>query len=322
MRRDFFCKVLVGLAAALAGATAFAQAYPDRPIKLIVGIGAGSSTDAISRLIARKLGERLAQAVVVDNRPGAGGTLGAEAGAKAPPDGYTLLSASSSIPIFRHMYSLRFDPERDLIPVGGVGKGAMVLIVRGDDKAPTVAELIARAKAKPQSVSYGSAGVGSNAHLASEVFAQIVGVEFFHVPYKSSIAGVTDLLGGQVDFIFDALATVQPYIKAKTAKGLAVTTAERISFLPDVPTMSEAGVQGFAQPVWYAVFAPAGTPGQVVGKLSAEIRDIVVQPSFREELAKFGVEPFAVTSEALAQQIRSESEAWSRKLKSMKLQVP
>lgn len=146
--RKGLCKIVIGLAAALTGAAVFAQAYPDRPIKLIVGIGAG-------------------------------GTLGAEAGAKAPADGYTLLSATSSIPIFRHTYTLRFDPEKDLIPVGGVAKGAMVLITRGDDKAPTVAELIARAKNKPQSVSYGSAGIGSNAHLASEVFAQIAGVEPF-----------------------------------------------------------------------------------------------------------------------------------------------
>jgi tripartite-type tricarboxylate transporter receptor subunit TctC len=321
MRRAFG-RALLGLAAALAGPAAFAQAYPEHSIKLIVGIGACSSTDAISRLIARKLGERFAQTVVVDNRPGAGGTLGAEAGAKAPPDGYTLLSATSSIPIFRHTYTLRFDPEKDLIPVGGVAKGAMVLIVRGDDRAPTIADLIARAKAKPQSVSYGSAGVGSNAHLASEVFAQIAGVEFLHVPYKSSVAGMTDLLGGQVDFIFDALATVQPFIKSKAAKGLAVTTTERSSFLPELPTMSEAGVREFSHPVWYAVFAPAGTPSQVVGKLSREIRDIVAQPSFREELAKFGVEPFPVTSEALALQIRDESDAWSRKLKSMKLQAP
>jgi tripartite-type tricarboxylate transporter receptor subunit TctC len=318
--RKALCKGVFGLVAVLTGCAASAQSYPDHPIKLIVGIGAGSSTDAISRLIGRKLADRLAQPVVVENRPGAGGTLGAEAGAKAPPDGYTLLSATSSIPIFRHTYTLRFDPEKDLIPVGGVAKGAMVLIVRGDDKAPTVAELIARAKAKPQSVSYGSAGIGSNAHLASEVFAQIAGVEFLHVPYKSSAAGMTDLLGGQVDFIFDALATVQPFIKSKAAKGLAVTTTERSSFLPDVPTMNEAGIRGFSHPVWYAVFAPAGTSREVVDRLSVEIRDIVAQASFREDLAKFGVEPFPALSEALAQQIRNESDAWARKVKAMKLQ--
>ena len=322
MRNAIF-SIAVGLAAAVGCASAFSQvAYPDRPIKLIVGIGAGSATDTIARLISRKLTERLPQPVVVDNRVGAGGTVAAEAVAKAPPDGYTLLWGTSSVPIFRHMYTLRFDPEKDLVPVGAVAEGAMVLMVRVDDKAQTVAELIARAKEKPKAVSYASAGVGSNAHLASEVFGQTAGVDFLHVPYKSSAAGLVDLRAGQIDFIFDALATVTPQVKAKVVKALAVTTTTRSSFMPDVPTMNEAGIKGFAHPVWFMVFAPAGTPKPVVDRLSTEMREIVSQPSFREELAGFGLEPFAATSsDALAVHIHKESEAWNQKVISMKLQL-
>lgn len=321
MRNTIF-KVAIGLAATLYSAAAFTQgAYPDRPIKLIVGIGAGSATDTMARLISRKLTERLPQPIVVDNRAGAGGTLAAEAVAKAPPDGYTLLWGTSSVPIFQHMYTLRFDPEKDLIPVGAVAQGAMVLMIRVDDKAQTVADLVARAKEKPKAVSYASAGVGSNAHLASEVFGHTAGVDLLHVPYKSSAAGLVDLRAGQIDFIFDALVTVAPQVKAKVVKALAVTTTTRSRFMPDVPTMSEAGIKDFAHPIWFMVFAPAGTPKPVVDRLSTEMREIVSQPSFREELAGFGLEPFAASSDALAVQIRNESESWNQKVISMKLKL-
>ena len=310
---------MVAVLALTAGAGVQAQTWPDRPLKLVVGIGAGSSTDAISRLIARQLADRLGQPVVVDNRAGAGGTVAAEMVAKAPADGYTLLSATSSIPIFPHMYTLRFDPEKDLVPVGGIGAGTMVLVVKAESGARSVAELVEKAKTRPKAVSYATAGVGSNAHLAAEVVAQLAGVEFLHVPYKSSAAGMIDVQAGLIDFTFDALSTVQPQINAKRVKALAVTTSQRSVFMPEVPTLDEAGVRGFAHPVWYAVFAPSGTPKAALDRLTAEMQTVVGSPAFREEIAKFGLEAFPVSGEALAQQIHEESVGWGRKIKTIKL---
>ena len=304
---------------ALVVSVASAQTYPDKPIKLIVGVGAGSATDVAARLVATKLSERLGQQIVVDNRSGVAGTLAAEATAKAPADGYTLFWGTSSVPMYRIMYNnLRFDPDKDIVPVGGAAQGAMVLLVKNDPKA-TLSDLLAHAKAKAGAVSYASAGVGSNAHLSSEVMGKITGAQFLHVPYKSSAAGVVDMMGGQIDFVIDGLATSLPLIKSGQLKALGVTTTKRSSFLPDIPTLDEAGVRGFSHPVWLAIFAPAGTPKPIVDKLSTELQAVVSTPAFRDDLANLGLEPFPIRSAELAAQVKVEFEDWNRKLRGMKL---
>lgn len=303
----------------LAASFACAQTYPDKPVKMIVGVGAGSATDVAARLVAKKLSERLGQQVVVENRPGVAGTLAAEATAKAQPDGYTLFWGSSSVPMYRIMYNnLRFDPDKDIVPVGGAAQGAMVLLVKNDPKA-SLSDLLAQARAKAGAVSYASAGVGSNAHLASEVIGKIVGAQFLHVPYKSSAAGVVDMMGGQINFVVDGLATSLPLIKSGQLKALGVTTTRRSSFLPDVPTLDEAGVRGFSHPIWLAIFAPASTPKPIVDKLSTELHAIAGSLGFKDELANMGLEPFPIRATDLAAQVKVESEDWSRKLSGMKL---
>jgi tripartite-type tricarboxylate transporter receptor subunit TctC len=317
--RRFLISFAAAAVAGLTAGAASAQGYPEKPIKLIVGIGAGSATDVAARLVAKKMSEKLGQQIVVENKPGAAATLAAEATAKAPADGYTLFWGTSSVPMYRIMYNnLRFDPDKDIVPVGAAAQGAMVLLVKNDPKA-SLADLIARARTKPAAVSYASAGVGSNAHLASEVMGKTIGAQFLHVPYKSSAAGVVDMISGQIDFVIDGLASSLPQIKGGQVKALGVTTTQRSSFLPDVPTLGEAGVSGFSHPIWLGVFTTAGTPKPVIDKLSAALYEVASAPGFRDELAVMGLEPFPIRAAEFAAQVKTESEDWNRKLRGMKL---
>ena len=294
----------------------------NRPIRLIVGIGAGSNTDALGRLAARHLSERLKQPVVVENRPGAGGSIGAGTVAAAPPDGYTLLWASSSVPMFAHLDgNLKFDPVKDLVGVGGVAEGGLVMLTRPNAPWKTLRELIAYGKSKPRgAITYASAGVGSNAHLFSEIFGQTVGLEFLHVPYKGSSAALVDLMAGQIDFVFDGPSTAVPQVEAGRVRALAFSTKTRSTFMPNVPSMDEAGAKGFAQRTWLGFFAPAGTPKPIVDRLSQEIQAFVSQPSFREELAAAAHEPMKMSAAELSELVRKESQDWGVKLKAMKLE--
>ena len=296
--------------------------YPTRPIKVIVGIGAGSNTDALGRLAASFLSKQLNQAVVVENRPGAGGTIAAEAVASAAPDGYTILWASSSIPMFPHMYSnLKFDPIKDLVGVGGVAEGGLVILTRPDAPWKTLAEMIQYGKGKPAgAISYASAGIGSNAYLFSEIFAQTVGLEFLHVPYKGSSAALADIVSGQVDFVFDGPSTAIPQVDSGRVRALAFSTKNRSSFMPNTPTLNEAGATGFGQRTWLAFFAPAGTPSAITKKLSDSIGAFVPTPAFRKELGGLAHEPMPMTGEALTSMIKEEAVQWGVTLKSLKLQ--
>lgn len=313
----------LGIAAGwiLAGvAASHAQSYPERPVELSVGIGAGSSTDIMGRLIAQKLSQRLGQPVVVENRPGAGGTLAAEHVATAAPDGYTLLWATSSIPIFPHTYNLRYDPAA-LRGVGGALKGTMVVLVRNDPSEPkSITELIEKAKADPGSITYGTAGEGSNAHLAIAAMASMAGVEFTHVPYKSSAEATVDILAGRINVTADGIASAKPHIESGAVLAIAATAPERSMFMPDVPTIDEAGVPGFSHPVWQGIFAPAGTPDDIVEKLSDEIYAIVSDPSFAKEAEPLGFEPFPIKAADFNAQVISETEAWAKKAEAIGLQ--
>lgn len=296
--------------------------YPARPIKVIVGIGAGSNTDVLGRLAASFLAKQLNQTVVVENRPGAGGTIAAEAVATAAPDGYTLLWASSSIPMFPHMYSnLKFDPIKDLVGAGGVAEGGLVILTRPDAPWKTLAELIQYGKGKPPgAISYASAGIGSNAYLFSEIFAQTVGLEFLHVPYKGSSAALADIVSGQVDFVFDGPSTAIPQVDSGRVRALAFSTKNRSSFMPNTPTLNEAGATGFGQRTWLAFFTPAGTASAITKKLSDSIGAFVPTPAFRKELGGLAHEPMPMTGEAVTNMIKEEAAQWGVTLKSLKLQ--
>lgn len=296
--------------------------YPAKPIKVIIGIGAGSNTDALGRLAATFLSSRLQQPVIVENRPGAGGTIGAEAVASAPPDGYTLLWASSSIPMFPHLYKgLKFDPTRDLAGVGGVAEGGLVMLTRVDAPWKSLAELIAYGKSHPPgTISYASAGIGSNGNLFAEIFAQSAGLQFLHVPYKGSSAALADIVTGQVDFVFDGPSTAIPQVDSGRVRALAFSTRERSSFMPKVPSMREAGATGFAQRTWLAFFAPAGTPLAIIEKLSAETMEFVRDPAFRRELAGLGHEPWPLSGPELTALVREETDQWGVTLGKLNLQ--
>ena len=311
---------LVMLCASRAGAQA--PVYPVKPITVLVGIGAGSNTDVLARLAAKRLSERLKQPVLIENRPGAGGTIAAAAAAAAPADGYTLLWASSSIPLFSHMYrNLRFDPIRDLVGVGGVAEGGLVMLTRPNAPWKNLAELIAYGKSKPKgSITYASAGIGSNAYLFSELFAQSAGLEFVHVPYKGSSAALTDVMAGQVDFVFDGPSTAVPQVESGRVRAIAFSTKNRSAFMPNVPTMNEAGAKGFAQRTWLGFFAPVGTPKAIVDRLSEEIPGFVVDHSFRKELAVVSHEPMKMSSTDFSAMVSRESDEWAVRLKTINLE--
>lgn len=315
------CAAACLLALGVPHALAQAPAYPSRPIQVIVGIGAGSNTDVLARVAARRLSERLRQPVVVENHPGAGGTIAAGIVASAAPDGHTLLWASSSIPMFPHMYdNLKFDPVRGLVGVGGVAEGGLVMVTRPDAPWKTVAELVAHGRARPKgSITYASAGIGSNAYLFSEIFGQATGLEFVHVPYKGSSAALADVMAGRIDFVFDGPSTAIPQVDAGRVRALAFSTKRRSPSMPNVPTMDEAGVKGYGERTWLGFFAPAGTPRPILDRLSAEIQAFVTQPAFRQELAGVAHEPWNVTGPELTELVRKEADEWAVKVKTLKL---
>jgi tripartite-type tricarboxylate transporter receptor subunit TctC len=297
---------------------AAAQDYPNKPVELVVGIGAGSTTDVTARVAAKFLSQQLKRPVIVVNKPGAGGTIGADYVAHAPADGYTLLWASGSLPAFHYLYKLRFDPLRDLAPVGEVAQGGLVMITRPDAPWKNLAELVAYAKSKPPgTVTYASAGIGSNAQIFSEIFAQTTGLKFLHIPYKGSSAALTDVLDGTIDFVFDGLATSKPLIEAGRVHALAYSAATRSTFLPQVPTMAQAGVPQFSQRIWLGIFAPGGTPQPIIDKLSEATNAFVATPEFKHDMSSNFYEPFPLKSAAFAELMRKETAEWDVQLARM-----
>lgn len=281
------------LAAALAATTLAAFAgYPDHPIKLVVPFPAGGPTDIVARPLAQALGAALKQPVVVENRGGAGGSIGADLVAKAPPDGYTLLMGTvGTNAINGALYSkLPYDVIKDFTPIALVASSPVVLVVNPQSPWKTVADYIAAAKANPGGVAFGSAGAGTPGHLTGEMFAAAAHVKLQHVPYKGSAPAITDLLGNQIPSMFDPLQSQIAHIRAGKLRALAVSGTSRSPVLPDVPTFAEAGVKGVESRAWWAVFGPAKMPAQVAARLRAEIGKIVKSPDFRGKLAAIGVQ--------------------------------
>ena len=306
------------LALMLASAGASAQGYPTKPIRLVVPYPAGGPLDIMARAIGQKLSEAWKQPVVVDNRAGAGGNIGADFVAKSAPDGYTLLmGAVATHAINPSLYSkIPYDPVKDFAPVALVAQVPNILVVNPAVPAKTVRELIALARAQPGTLNFGSGSTGSTGHLAGELFNTMAGVKMVHIPYKGAAPATADLLGGQVQLMFDNLASALPNVKAGKLRALAVTTLARSPAIPELPTIAESGLPGFDLTTWFGLLVPAGTPPEIVARLNAEIVRALDAKDMRERLEKMGAEPLSNnTPERFAAFIRSEAAKYARVVK-------
>ena len=309
----FIRTVAVALAAALLPMLSAAQGYPARPVKIIVPFVAGGATDVVARLLAQKLTEAWGQSVIVENRAGAGGNIGADAVAKSPPDGYTLLMTSGSIVTANpYIYkSMPFDAAKDLLPITNVASGPQVIVVATSVPAKDLRELIAMAKSSPGKVNYGSAGVGTQTHLAFENFLYSAGVDMTHVPYKGEAAVITDLMGGQIQAATPNLGAAIGFIKDGKLRALAVTSKERSAQLPDVPSASET-IPGFENTGWFGLMAPAGTPREVIEKVYRDSAKVLHSEEFRAKLAQQGMVPVGNSPADFGAAIREESARWAK----------
>jgi tripartite-type tricarboxylate transporter receptor subunit TctC len=297
---------------------AFAQDdYPNRTVKIIVPFAPGGSTDVVARILADRLGAELRQAFVVENKPGAGGNIGADAVAKANPDGYTLLMGTTGVlAINKYLYKdMSFDPDRDLAPVSYTSLITNILVVNPQVPARTVSDLVRLAKAEPGRLTFASSGAGSSTHLSAELFKSMAGVDILHVPYKGSSQALTDVMAGQVTMLFDNAPSSMPFIEQNRLRAIAVTSTKRLPNLPDVPTIDEAGVKGYESLSWSGIVAPAATPRRVIDKLNAAIEKILRDPDVKQKFAGLGVEPVGGPPEAFTRHIRAESEKWGRVVK-------
>lgn len=311
------------LSCALVGASqARADAYPSRPVQLVVAYSAGGPVDSAARIIAQHLGKQLGQTVVVENRAGGGGIIGLNAAAKAAPDGYTLLfAASPPHTIAPHVQAkLPYDPFKDFTPISLVADYTNVLVVNNDTPAKTVGELVSYAKKNPGQVSFGSAGIGGSNHLAGELLKTLTGAPMVHVPYKGNAPAMTDVIGGQITFMFDIIGTALSYIRGDKVRALAVTSASRNRSLPEVPTMIEAGVPGFDVTGWYGLMGPADLPKTVVDKLNQAIKAIVDDPAVAEQLRSLGYDTRPSTPEEFAARIRKEYDLWGKVVREAKIE--
>jgi tripartite-type tricarboxylate transporter receptor subunit TctC len=306
------CAFAVALLVAAAGA-APAQNYPSQTIKIVVPFPPGGGVDVVARVIAPRLSESLGQSVIVENRAGAGGSVGATYVAQAPRDGHTLLLGTASTHGTNpNVYTkLGYDPLRDFVPVALITSAPLLLVANNDVPVKTAADLIALAKTKPGTLSFGSYGNGSSNHLVAELFNSMAGIEANHIPYRGSAPMMTDLIGGRIQFAFDGIATTLGYVRSNTVRLLGVSTAKRSAVLPDGPTISESAVPGFEASVWFALFAPAGTPQAVVDLLNGKLNAALAPPEVRENFLKVGNEPVGGGPDVLAATVQAELAKWT-----------
>jgi len=313
-RRLILSSALTALALGASGPS-FGQAYPSKPVTFIVPFAAGSATDQLARALGQSITEQTKQAVIVDNKAGASGMMAAQQAARAPADGYTvLITTNTTHAANEHLYKkLPYDPVKDFVPVTGLGRGGQVLVVRADSPYKSAADLIADAKKRPGKLSFGSGS--SSSRVAGEMFKQLTHTDILHVPYKSNPNAVTDLLGGQIDFMITDTATGVPQIKGGKLRGLAVSTTKRNALLPELPTLDEAGVKGYDMGYWFAAYAPAGTPAPVVSRL----RDLLVAGTKSAAAKTFfdgtGSDPWTTTPDELAKFQHADAEKWGRVIK-------
>jgi tripartite-type tricarboxylate transporter receptor subunit TctC len=300
-----------------------AQDYPARAIRIVVAFPAGGGSDLAARVVGAKLAERVGQPVVIENRVGANGSVGAEAVARTAPDGYTLVMGSNAnITTNPHLMSLGYDPMKDLAPVAMLTVNPLLLFVNPSlVPVNTFQEFLAYAKARGAKLHYASAGNGSPAHLCGELLKMVTGLEMVHVPYKGGPQGVNDVLGGRVGLMFAAAPTVLPQVRAGKVRGIAMTGAQRSAYAPEIPTIAESGFPDFDVVIWNALFAPGATPGPVLARLHAEIGAVLGQPDTRELLLKQGAEPTPMEPAALRQLLQSEYARWGKVIREARIKV-
>ncbi|WP_280190102.1 tripartite tricarboxylate transporter substrate binding protein [Delftia sp. PS-11] len=319
-RRRLLASALAGAATASASALApaFAQPapWPARPVRLVVGYAAGGATDVVARLVASRMGENLGQSVIVDNRTGANSNVGAEAVARAPADGYTLYVYTIANTINASLYPrLGYDPVRDFEPIGLMAKIPNILVVNPRLPVHSVADYVRLAGQSAAGVSFASSGSGSSIHLSGEMFKRRAGIRMLHVPYRGSAPAITDLLGGQVDSMFDNAPSALPHVQSAKLRALAVTSARRLALLPDVPTLAESGYEGFDVQSWFGLAAPAGTPQAVIERLHAALAAALAVPEVRQRLRDMAATPESATPQQMRQFAASEISRWREVVK-------
>lgn len=308
--------------ALLGAGHALAQSYPSKAVRIIVPYPPGGTSDILSRLLGPKLNEVFGQPVVVDNRPGANGNIGADMVAKSAPDGHTMLLADlGALTISPSIYKLPFDPVKDFAPVTMVTYSPHLLAVHPSVPVKTVKELVALAKSKPGLLNFAVSGIGGAPHLAGIAFEAQTGVKWTYIPYKGGSDAIIGLASGQADAIFNGMLATYPHVKSGKLKLIAVSSAKRVASIPDVPTVAEAGLKGFETGSWQGIVAPAGTPKEAVGRLNTEIVRILNTPEMKENLAKQGAEVYTMTSEQLGNWLKSEIEKWAKVVKAANLKL-
>jgi tripartite-type tricarboxylate transporter receptor subunit TctC len=313
MKKDIFKAITAaGLILCAFNATA-SDTYPSKPIKWVVPFPPGGAMDVMARTLGEKLSKSMKQPVVVENRPGAGGAIGSGVVARSEPDGHTLMIVSVGHAVNPSLYpKLPYDATKDFEPVSLVGIVPNILVAHPSLKAGNVKELITLAKSQPGKLTYASAGNGTTIHLAAELFNSMAGVDIMHVPYKGSAPAVTDLMGGQVNIMFDSVSSAKPYIESGKLKALAVTTTKRSSVFPKVPTIAEFGIPGYDLTGWYAVFVPGKTPKPIVDRLNAELVKALKQPDVRALFTQIGAEPVGSSPQELANTLKAETVRWAK----------
>jgi tripartite-type tricarboxylate transporter receptor subunit TctC len=309
MSRHVALPVFFALAVLSVNCATAQDLYPAKPIRLIVPFAPGGGTDVVARVIAQKLSVSFGKQVVVDNRAGGGGTMGVETAVRAVPDGYTILLISASYATNAAIYKLPYDAVRDITPVTQIFDSATIVALHPSVQIASIAELIAYNKARPGALNYGSAGMGSITHMSTELFDQLAGTRMTHVPYKGTGPAMTDLLGGQIQLIFGAVASVVPHLKTSRLRGIAVTSARRSEAVPDLPPIADT-VPGYEAGIWYSAVGPKGLPATVVQQWQREIDRAIRQPDMKERMVREGFEPVAGTSAALQELLKREVEKW------------
>ncbi|MBI2289798.1 MAG: tripartite tricarboxylate transporter substrate binding protein [Betaproteobacteria bacterium] len=316
-----FARYVLGLGFLCLSANIFgADRFPERPVRMIVPFSAGGTLDIVARVLAQDLSSYWGQSVVVDNRVGAGGNIGNELAAQAAPDGHTLLANTAALTIAPSVYKkLSFDPLRDFVPISKVGFSPAVILVHESVRVNSISELIALAKAQPGKLNYGSSGIGGSVHLAMELFKSVAKVDITHIPYKGAAPAMSELMGGQIQVLLNAMGTGLALAKSGKVKVLAVTTAQRSPFAPDVPAVAESGAP-YEFSYWYGIFAPSKTPRAIVTQLNADVTKVLETPATRKRLAAQGVTPVGNSLAQFAAEVKNEVRTWAEVVKASKIQ--